>query len=49
MAGVLGALFLYMVYRGDSKYKYVILVPALAGVFGLVAFRNQAKNTIPYV
>jgi hypothetical protein len=29
-----------MVYRGDSKYKYIVLVPALAGVFGLMAWKN---------
>jgi hypothetical protein len=38
-----------MIYRGDAKYKYIVLVPAVAGVLGVLAIRNRARNAIPYV
>jgi hypothetical protein len=49
MAAVFGLSFLYLLYRGDAKYKTILAVPALGYAFFLLSRQRLAQRNIPYV
>lgn len=49
MASVLGGAFLYMLYQGDSKYKYIVAVPLLAVLSARRGNLNAVRNATPYL